>query len=286
MKKLSFIFIILAAMMWGVIGIFTRILAVAGLNSIQIVAVRSIFSAVIMCIFIFFKDKSLFKIKLKDIWMFIGTGVLSLTFFNFCYFNAINVLDLSIASVLLYTAPCFVMIMSAFVFKEKITKVKVLAFLIAFTGCALISSLNGEFNLKGVIFGLFAGLGYALYSIFARIALEKYNTYTITLYTFITSALSLLPFCDVRGIMIASMDIAVLMWILLLAVISTVLPYILYTEGLKNISATNASIIAFAEPVTATVVGAVLFEEDITFIVCLGMLLVLTSIIMISLKKF
>ena len=72
----------------------------------------------------------------------------------------------------------------------------------------------------------------------------------------------------------------------LLAVISTVLPYILYTEGLKNISATNASIIAFAEPVTATVVGAVLFEEDITFIVCLGMLLVLTSIIMISLKKF
>lgn len=285
MKKLSFIFIILAAMMWGVIGIFTRILAVAGLNSIQIVAVRSIFSAVIMCIFIFFKDKSLFKIKLKDIWMFIGTGVLSLTFFNFCYFNAINVLDLSIASVLLYTAPCFVMIMSAFVFKEKITKVKVLAFLIAFTGCALISSLNGEFNLKGVILGLFAGLGYALYSIFARIALEKYNTYTITLYTFITSALSLLPFCDVSGLMIASMDITVLIWILLLAVISTVLPYILYTEGLKNISATNASIIAFAEPVTATVVGAVLFEEDITFIVCLGMLLVLTSIIMISLKK-
>ena len=285
MKKLSFIFIILAAMMWGVIGIFTRILAVAGLNSIQIVAVRSIFSAVIMCIFIFFKDKSLFKIKLKDIWMFIGTGVLSLTFFNFCYFNAINVLDLSIASVLLYTAPCFVMIMSAFVFKEKITKVKVLAFLIAFTGCALISSLNGEFNLKGVILGLFAGLGYALYSIFARIALEKYNTYTITLYTFITSALSLLPFCDVSGLMIASMDISVLIWILLLAVISTVLPYILYTEGLKNISATNASIIAFAEPVTATVVGAVLFEEDITFIVCLGMLLVLTSIIMISLKK-
>ena len=97
--------------------------------------------------------------------------------------------------------------------------------------------------------------------------------------------MSLLPFCDVIGIMIASMDITVLIWILLLAVISTVLPYILYTEGLKNISATNASIIAFAEPVTATVVGAVLFEEDITFIVCLGMLLVLTSIIMISLKK-
>lgn len=285
MKKLSFVFIILAAMMWGVIGIFTRILAVVGLSSIQIVAVRSIFSAVIMCIFIFFKDKSLFKIKLKDIWMFIGTGVLSLTVFNFCYFNAISMLDLSIASVLLYTAPCFVMIMSVFVFKEKITKVKILAFIVAFSGCALISGLSGEFNLKGVILGLFAGLGYALYSIFARIALEKYNTYTITLYTFITSAMSLLPFCDAGELIIASMDIGVLIWISLLSVVSTVLPYILYTEGLKNISATNASIIAFAEPVTATVVGAVLFGEDITFIICLGMFMVLASIIMISSKK-
>lgn len=285
MKKLSFIFIILAAMMWGIIGIFTRILAVAGLSSIQVVAVRSIFSAIIMCIFIFFKDKSLFKIQLKDIWMFIGTGVLSLTFFNYCYFNAINMLDLSIASVLLYTAPCFVMIMSAFVFKEKITKSKILAFLIAFSGCALISGLSGEFNLKGVLLGLFAGIGYALYSIFARLALKKYNTYTITLYTFILSALSLLPFCDAGGIIIATMDIGVLIWTLLLAVISTVLPYILYTEGLKYISATNASIIAFIEPVTATVVGAVLFGEDITFIICLGMLLVLTSIILISSKN-
>ena len=85
MKKLSLIFILLAAMMWGVIGIFTRILTVTGLNSFQVVAVRSIFSAVIMCIFIFFKDKSLIIINLKDVWMFIGTGILSLTFFHYNY---------------------------------------------------------------------------------------------------------------------------------------------------------------------------------------------------------
>lgn len=282
MKKMSFIFILMAAVMWGVIGVFTRVLTAVGLTPIQTVAIRSIFSAIIMIIFIFFKDKSLFKIEIRDIWMFIGTGVFSLTFFNICYFSAINILELSIASVLLYTAPCFVMIMSAFVFKEKITKNKIIAFVLAFLGCTMISGLSGNFNLKGIALGLFAGFGYALYSIFARIALKKYNSYTITLYTFITSSVSLLAFCDVGELVVLSMDVSVLYWIFLLSVISTILPYILYTEGLKNISATKASIIAFVEPITATIIGAIFFNEEITFVILSGMMLVLSSIIKLS----
>lgn len=282
MKKLSFVYVVLAAVMWGVIGIFTRVLAVAGLTSVQTAGIRSILSAIIISLFVFFKDKSLFKISIKDIWMFVGTGVCSLTFFNLCYFSAINILELSLASVLLYTAPCFVMIMSAFVFKEKITLNKILAFIFAFIGCALICGLNGSFNLKGIVLGLLSGFGYALYSIFARIALEKYNTYTITLYTFAFSSLALLPFCKAGELCMFALDISVLIWMLLLAVVSTVLPYILYTEGLKNISATKASIIAFIEPVTATVTGALVFGEPITLVIIVGMLLVLTSIIKIS----
>ena len=282
MKKMSFAYVVLAAILWGVIGIFTRVLSVAGLTSLQTVAIRSILSLIIMFFYIFLKDKSLFKIKLKDIWMFIGTGILSLTFFNLCYFSAINVLDLSLASILLYTAPCFVMIMSAFVFKEKITKRKVFAFVLAFVGCALISGFSGSFNAKGIMLGIFAGFGYALYSIFARIALNKYNTYTITFYTFLMSSLALLLFCNVGEIFNFALDISVLAWMILLSVISTVLPYILYTEGLKKISATKASIIAFIEPVTATITGTIMFNEPITVVIIVGMLLVLASIIKIS----
>ncbi len=282
MKKLSFVYVVLAAVMWGVIGIFTRVLAVAGLSSVQTAGIRSILSMVIISFFVFFKDKSLFKISIKDIWMFVGTGVCSLTFFNLCYFSAINILDLSIASVLLYTAPCFVMIMSAFVFKEKITKGKIFAFVTAFIGCALISGLSGSFNVKGIILGLLSGFGYALYSIFARIALKKYNTYTITLYTFITSSVALLPFCRAGELLSFASDVSVLFWMLLLSIISTVLPYILYTEGLKKISATKASIIAFIEPVTATITGAIMFNEEITMVIIVGMLLVLASIVKIS----
>lgn len=285
MKKLSFVLIILAAVMWGCIGIFTRVLNIAGHTPVQVAAIRSIISAVILGIYIFFKDKSLYKINIKDLWLFVGTGILSLTFFNVCYFYAINMLDLSAASILLYTAPFFVMIMSAFVFKEKITFNKISALIIAFVGCVLICGLTDKFNGSGVVFGVLSGLGYAMYSIFAGIALKKYNTYTISFYTFLMSSISLLPFCQVGEVLVLLSDFGVFYWSVLLAVISTVLPYIFYTAGLKNTTATKASVIAFAEPVTAAVVGFLMFGENITLPIFIGMILVLTAIIKISSKN-
>ena len=56
-------------------------------------------------ILIFIKDKNLFKIKLRDLWCFAGTGLLSIVFFNLCYFKEITITSLSVAAILLYTAP-------------------------------------------------------------------------------------------------------------------------------------------------------------------------------------
>lgn len=285
MKKLSFVFIILAAVMWGCIGIFTRVLNVAGLTPVQIAAIRSIFSAVILGVFVFFKDKGLYKISIKDLWMFAGTGILSLTFFNVCYFYAINMLDLSAASILLYTAPFFVMIMSAFVFKEKITLNKLAAIVIAFVGCILICGLTDKLNVTGIVFGVLSGLGYAMYSIFAGVALKKYNTYTISFYTFLMSSVSLLPFCQAGEVLVLLSDFGAFYWSVLLAVISSILPYIFYTQGLKHTTATKASVIAFAEPVTAALVGFIIFGEDITLPIFVGMLMVLSAIVKISSQK-
>ena len=166
--------------------------------------------------------------------------------------------------------------------KFLVLTLSMLMLIMAFAGCVLISGFSGSFNAKGIMLGIFAGFGYALYSIFARIALNKYNTYTITFYTFVMSSVALLPFCQVGKVVVLLSDFGVFNWSVLLSVVSTVLPYILYTEGLKKISATKASIIAFIEPVTATITGAIMFNEPITVVIIVGMLLVLASIIKIS----
>ena len=131
MKRFAFLLTLVAGTLWGMIGYFVRSLQSDGLSSMQIVSVRMVISAVIFSVFALVFKRSLFKIKLKDLWCFIGTGVVSVAFFSACYFKAIELSSLSVASILLYTAPIFVMIFSVFLFKEKLTVIKIVSLLLA-----------------------------------------------------------------------------------------------------------------------------------------------------------
>ncbi|MCQ2433368.1 MAG: DMT family transporter, partial [Clostridia bacterium] len=164
-----------AGFFWGFIGIFTRHLEAAGIGSNGAIILRCGISAVCFAILILCTGAKQFRVKLKDLWCFLGSGLLSLLFFTFCYFNAINMMSLSVAAVLLYTAPTIVMLLSLLLFKEKITVPKIIAVVLAFVGCGLVSGITGGAALtgKGLLFGLGSGIGYALYTIFSRYALQR-----------------------------------------------------------------------------------------------------------------
>ena len=113
MKQNKFIFsgmVLLSGILWGTIGLFTVPLSKYGRESVSITAVRSLITAILLGLFIFFYDKSLFRIKIKDIWTFFGMGVISFSFFNICYFQSMRYNSLGTACILLYTAPIFVML--------------------------------------------------------------------------------------------------------------------------------------------------------------------------------
>lgn len=148
--------------------------------------------------------RQLLAIKLRDIWCFIGTGVLSIVFFNYCYFRAMTLIPLSIAAILLYTAPAFVLFMSAVLFKEKITKRKVIVLIVTILGCAFAAGITGStgpVSFIGIVYGIGAGIGYALYSIFGRYAINKgYGSMTISFYTFLCAAVAAVPFANIGKI--------------------------------------------------------------------------------------
>ena len=77
---LNVIYILLAGILWGCMGLFVRPLSQKGLNSWDIVFLRAVLTAVCMGIFLLIYDRRLFRIKLKDIWCFLGTGLLSIVF--------------------------------------------------------------------------------------------------------------------------------------------------------------------------------------------------------------
>lgn len=281
--------IIAAAVLWGMMGIFVRTLNSHGFSSMQIVAVRVFFAAALMGIVLLIKDRSLFKIKVKDIWCFIGTGICSIVFFNFCYFRTIEISSLSAAAVMLYTAPVMVTAMSAVLFREKLTVLKIIAAVTAFAGCALVTgAFGGGISISGtaLLLGLGSDFGYALYSIFGRYALDRgYSSFTITFYTFLFASAGVIPFADISdAVSKAAAEPVVLFTGFMLALLITVAPYLLYTAGLEKTEPGKASVMASAEPVTAAVVGTLIFDELMDIWSVTGIFLVLCSVILLNIN--
>ena len=288
--------ILLAGILWGSMGLFVRGLNADNLKSLEIVEIRSLVSTIIMGLFVLFYDRSLFKIKLKDLWCFIGTGVFSLTFFNLCYFQTILMTSMSVAAILLYTAPIIVVLLSAIFFKEKITGSKVTAMILAFAGCFFVTGLVGNIisggmsgmtlSYKGILIGLGSGLGYALYSIFSRFALERgYGSMTISFYTFLFSSAATMIICKpapIIGKIISGHTSKDILLCAGIALIATVLPYIFYTYGLRGVENGKASIMASVEPVVATIIGIIVFNEHITWDGIIGILMVLSAIVILN----
>lgn len=283
-SKIAVFLVLIAGIFWGMIGLFVRKLNAIGFASMDIVAIRAITTSIMLFVFLFVFDRKKLYIRVKDIWCFAGTGILSIVFFNYCYFKAITLTSLSLAAILLYTAPAIVMLLSAVLFREKITRIKIISLVLTFVGCVLVTGVvtgMKNINVGGIMIGLGAGFGYALYSIFSRFALQKgYHSLTISFYTFLFAVIGTMPFANYLGIYeICSNDWKIVIYIMVFGLVSTVLPYIAYTRGLKDMENSKASIIASIEPVTATLLGVAAFYEKLSMLEILGIILVLGAIV-------
>lgn len=250
----------------------------------DIVGLRAWVTTTALLIFLFFYNKNFLKIKLRDLWCFFGTGICSILFFNFCYFKAMEFVSLSVAAVLLYTAPAIVMVLSYFLFGEKLTKRKVLALAMTFVGCVLVTGVltdTGSIPVTGIWIGLGAGLGYALYSIFSRYALEKgYHSLTITFYTFLFTSIGSFILSDVKQVgFTVIQNTNALLLSLILGIFFTFIPYLTYTLGLRYVENGKASIFASVEPITATLVSVLMFRESLSLTGIIGIILVLVSLV-------
>ena len=287
--KAGALLIILAACFWGSMGIFVRRLTEYGFSSIQIVSVRVTLAALIFCIILLFKDKSGFKIAVKDLPLFLGLGVGSVLFFAYCYFASIRIMSLSTAAILLYTSPIWIMLMSFFFFKERLTAIKILALILAFLGCVLVSGISGEgMTFAGLMLGLGSGIGYGLYSILGTVALKRYSPFTVTTYAFVFAAVGSWFICkpgDMLSKFTTARSLGFLMFFCLLtALITAVIPFLAYTLGLNRMEASKAGILATVEPVVATLIGIVCFSEKLAFLSALGIILILCAIILLNIK--
>ena len=286
MKTKAFIYIIIAGILWGTSGIFVHYLAPYGFTSLQMTAVRGLVSFICMAAFALIRDRSLFKIKPRELIFFIGIG-LSLFLTASLYYTSMQMTSVSTAVVLMYMAPVYVMIFSVLFLGERFSKLKFISVASMLFGCCLVSGIIGgaKFHLLGLILGFLSGLTYAAYNVLTKIAIKRgSNAISVTVYGFLV--MTLVALCVSKPWQIvttaARAPLATVPLLVGLGVFTFVMPYLLYTLAMCELPAGTASALSIVEPMAATVFSVVIFHETLGIASACGIILILLAVFLLG----
>lgn len=292
MKKIYFILPILAGIMFGSGGVFVRTLMVNGIDSTTLLFLRFSIAIIPIMIAILVTDKSLLKIDLTDISLFLVCGI-CIVGLNLCYNESMGNIPLSLAAVLLSLAPIYVIIIAYFTFKEKITRKKIICMTLAIFGCILMTGVLetslSNIPFYGITAGIGAGLFWAIYLMASKKSIENgKHTFTILIYSITIISMGLLPFTNFGQItnFISINPILVIIFLIMHSTFSFALPYIFSTVSLEHIDSGIASILlSGAEPFAALIFGLIFYSEIPTFLMFCGFILTIIAMMALSRKE-
>ena len=287
-SKLIPILPILAGIMWGSVGVFVRFLTAGGLDNGTIVCTRMLVSAFVLGFFILIKDRNLFRFPKKAIPMLLIGAIIGAAYMNVMYNIAILQLHLALSSVLLGMFALWAVFLGAIFFKEKITKRKVFCVCVALFGVVLVSGTLEQTNISnvtllGVLIGLTAALMYAINGVTTRVMGNwGMSALTINFWYFLIAAVSLLPVChwDQVAAYVAASPLTSIVWLISQSLVCAIVPYVLFTIALNNMDIGFASTLELIEPAAGMIFGFLLFGENPTLLMIIGVFVVIFALAM------
>ena len=286
--KRAALFVALSAASFGFLGVLVRFLHDNGFAPLDITAVRLFVTTIALVIVALVVDRGLFKVRKRDLLFFILFGFFKLMS-DVTLFRAQLTIDLSLSTLLQMTAPYYVLVISLFLFRERITLMKILAMLVAFIGCIFVTGVitGGMHSLDfvGVASALISGLFFGLYTIGCKLGSDKgYKPVTTMMYTFLFASLMTIPFANDVKVVESFVDVHLILGVLSLGILMTLIPFFVSTWGVQKLEASKVSLISVMEVITACIVGYFLFDEEMTVLNIIGMSLVVASIVIMDLK--
>ncbi len=292
MRRIYTLLPILAGFMFGSSGLFVRTLTQNGIDSTTLLFLRFTIAIIPIVIAIALSNRDLFKISLADIPLILLCSI-CITGLNLCYNNSMNTIPLSLAAVLLSTAPIFVLIFAYVLFKEKITQKKLVCMFVAIFGCLLMTGILEDniasFSLFGIISGIGAAVFWAIYLMSSKKSIESgKHTYTILFYSIIFISIALIPFTNFNQItcFVSINPTTTIIFLILHSTFSFALPYILSTISLNYMdSGVSSILLSGAEPVAALIFGLLIYSEIPTPIMLCGFILTMIAMMMLTKKE-
>lgn len=285
----GYLYVVIAAVLWSTIGLLVRgLYEQYGVSALTIAFLRAGVGALVMVVVLGLTRRAWLRVARRDWWFFMLYGALGISAFYWLYAQAIIQTGVTLAVVLLYTAPAFVTLIAWRVWGEVLNARKSIALILAFGGCALVAraydptqwSVNGV----GIVFGLGAGFTYALFTLFGKAVVKTYSPFTVLTYQLGFGALFLLPFQQTTELMGVGQHPSAWGYVIGLVLGPTLGAIGFFTTGLRSVPASNASILATIEPVMASVLAFVLLGERLEWLQMFGGAMVVSGAAVLSLQ--
>ena len=281
-KTKGFILGAIAAASYGMNPLFTLPLYSAGMSVDTVLFYRYSLAVIVLGILMKFQKQS-FAIKKVDVLPLCIMGLL-FAFSSLFLFMSYNYMDAGIASTILFVYPVLMAIIMAVVFKEKVSPITMFSIALAFVGISMLCKSSGgqTLSLVGITFVFLSSLSYAIYIVGVnRSSLKDMPIAKLTFYVLLFG-LSVyvvrLKFCTELQLIPTPM-----LWVnaVSLAVFPTVISLVTMTKAIHYIGSTPTAILGALEPVTALFFGVLVFGEQLTPRIILGILMVITAVTLI-----
>lgn len=269
--------LILAMVIFGTIGIFRKYIP---LPSGIVACARGILGVAFLLVFIKIKKIKMAREAIKKhLWiLLVSGGFIGLNWV--LLFESYRYTSVAVATLCYYMAPIFVMIVSPFLLKEKLTVKKVLCVIVALIGMVFVSGvLDGGISdiseLKGILFGLGAAALYATVVMMNQ-KLGKVPTYDKTIMQLGAAAVVLIPYIlfveDLSAVVLTPLIVFML---IIVGVVHTGIAYALYFGSMNGLKAQTVALFSYIDPIVAIILSAMFLKEPMTIYSAIGAVLVL-----------
>lgn len=203
-------------------------------------------------------------------------------------FTGLQYVSVGLERVILYLYPSFVILISAVVYKRKVTAVQKIALIIIYSGIFICYyfkiGVTQNFQL-GVFLIFCCTFTYAIFIVGSSEVIPKVGSVRFTAWVMSVSAICIIIHSIIAGeVEIFHYPQEVYSLAIIMAVFSTAIPTFLLSEGLRKVGATNGSLIAGIGPVSTVVMGYLILNETIGWNEFIGSALVIGGVVLISLK--
>jgi len=278
--------ILAAAALWATFGLFAKQLYAHGYSAVEVASVRTWLGWAFVSIALLIRRQSI-RVSTRELCFFLLYGAGAFALFAFFYFATLERTSVAVAAALLYTAPAFVLLISALKGREKLTAPRMAILLVVLAGTVLVTGAaqslvtgTAPLSLEAVGAGIAAGFTYAIYTIFSKRATERHHALVALFYMFGFAALAYSLFAPPWS----SLHSLRASWIYMagIAILPTLSAYALFMVGLKRLDAGTAAMLASAEPAVAGLLAFLLLGETLSVDRIIGMVLIVAAAMILA----